>query len=559
MFGTIRKHQKWLWFVIIAVTIVSFVGYFNPANRGSSDRSSSNYDFGSIDGKPITREEYGQAETEVELHYFLQNRQWPERRSDFDLQTQSYFRIFILRKVKEYNIGADDESVARLAANILQSFSQGQTISLDMFVTNALARHATTDDFERFLRHDIAIQQLVSIVGLSGDLVTPQEAQSMYEHEFQQIAADAAFFSGSNYLAKIPTPSPQTVAQFYTNQMAAYRLPERVQVHYVPFSITNRLADAEKQMTNLSEEVDIRYRQLGTNYLRLAKTPDAAKQVIREKLIHQQALQSAYTEAQQFAAELFTIDPVQTENLMTLARTKGLAVKTTKPFDEINGPVETTGQTNYGQTAFNFAKAAFRLTPEEPFAVRPVIGDDDVYIIALDKKLPSEVPPLEEVRDRVADDYRYSEAVKLARQDGERFEQSVTNGVARGKSFDEICAEAKITPVRLPPFSLSTKDLPEVEQYVPFQQIQQVAFMTQPGKVSGFAPTADGGLIVHVQQRLPVDQSKMQQELPMFLNRLRQVRQQEAANLWINMEGSKALRNIPALQRKPETQNPDAG
>ena len=31
MFGTIRKHQQWLWIVIITLTILSFLIFFGPA------------------------------------------------------------------------------------------------------------------------------------------------------------------------------------------------------------------------------------------------------------------------------------------------------------------------------------------------------------------------------------------------------------------------------------------------------------------------------------------------------------------------------------------------
>src|SRR6185436_11262120 len=102
------------------------------------------------------------------------------------------------------------------------------------------------EDLERFIRHELALQQLISVAGLSGKLVTPQEAQSIYEREHQEVAAQAVFFSASNYLASVSAP-PEAVSQFYTNQMARYRLPDRVQVSYVKFGISNYLAEATKQ------------------------------------------------------------------------------------------------------------------------------------------------------------------------------------------------------------------------------------------------------------------------------------------------------------------------
>ena len=51
MFGTIRKHQNWLWIFIIAVTILSMIFWQSQGGSGNQ-RGAGN--FGSIDNKPIT-------------------------------------------------------------------------------------------------------------------------------------------------------------------------------------------------------------------------------------------------------------------------------------------------------------------------------------------------------------------------------------------------------------------------------------------------------------------------------------------------------------------------
>src|SRR6266446_4095535 len=55
MFGTIRRHQTWLWAVIITITIISFVIFFGPQSRfNSSGRETSVY-YGSINGQPVDK------------------------------------------------------------------------------------------------------------------------------------------------------------------------------------------------------------------------------------------------------------------------------------------------------------------------------------------------------------------------------------------------------------------------------------------------------------------------------------------------------------------------
>ena len=56
MIGTIRKHSGWLWAVIIAATIISFVFWgTNQSRMGSGGGSGGN--FGSVYGKKITSDE----------------------------------------------------------------------------------------------------------------------------------------------------------------------------------------------------------------------------------------------------------------------------------------------------------------------------------------------------------------------------------------------------------------------------------------------------------------------------------------------------------------------
>ena len=52
----------------------------------------------------------------------------------------------------------------------------------------------------------------------------------------------------------------------------------------------------------------------------------------------------------------------------------------------------------------DFATKAFARTPEDPFA-GPIVGLDAVYVVALNKKLPSEIPTLDQIRDQVVKDY----------------------------------------------------------------------------------------------------------------------------------------------------------
>ena len=557
MFGTIRKHQNWLWMIIITVIIISFVIFFSPYSRVDDGRRGGNY--GSVSGERISREEFANAQREVYLrHFFSSGGQWPDeeaRRSGFDPMRETYQWLFLVQKQRDMNIHISSEQVAQFAREMVRPLERRGITTPQQFIDQVIkSQGMSAADFERFVRHYLGIQELISTLGVSGKLVTPAEIESLFIRENQEILAEAVLFAASNYLSQV-TLSPELVGQFFSNQsqIARYRIPERVQVNYVKFDLTNFTAQAEAELakTNLTQIIEENYRRLGTNYFADAKTPEAAKAKIRSELIKGRALVFARRAAADFASPLFEMQPAKPEGLDTFAKEKGLKVLTSKPFDRNEGPSDL-------EVGPDFAKMAFSRTEEEPFSP-PVVGEDGVYVLATIKRFPSEIPSLDQVREKVTADYRYSQAMMLARQAGLSFQTQVTNALAQGKTFEQAAQDAKLKPITLPPFSLSTRSLGEVEEHININQLKDLVFSTAIGKTSNFRMTAEGGLLVFVKEKKPIDQNKMKSELPTFANYVRQSRQNEAFNDWFRHEAEKALRDTPAFQPQQPEVGPSTG
>jgi hypothetical protein len=141
MIGTIRKHSKWLWGIVITVVIITFV--FWGAQPGGNSGGRGEFDFGSIAGKPIKREAFADAYREVSLLYFFSAGDWPSesaKQMGFDVEREAYFRLLMLRKVEEAGIHVSDETVARVAGEFLRNFFRGQPVSMEIFEKNVLNR-----------------------------------------------------------------------------------------------------------------------------------------------------------------------------------------------------------------------------------------------------------------------------------------------------------------------------------------------------------------------------------------------------------------------------------
>jgi hypothetical protein len=552
MFGTIRRHQKWLWIAISTVTIVSFVAFFSPNQSQQSGWTSVNDTVGSINGRPVTRDQYFDAYRESQLRYLFSYGDWPgndsmSRQSGL-LERETRNRLFLIDKIEQLNIRVGESSIAQWIRD-LPAFRDREDQSFrrdayEQFVKSALPTHGLSQtDFERFVRHEVGIQHLVTLAGTAGKLVTPQEAERLLRREREEAEAAALFISSSNFLSQVVV-EPAAVATYYTNRQADYRIPERMQVSYVKFASSNHFAQAEQELarnTNLNQYVEAVFKERGTNSFKDAAgaplPPDAAKQKIREELRDSLALESARTNAVAFANALFEIGN-QTNALENLAAAKGFVSHVTEPFTQFQPPADL-------NVSPRFSQIAAKLTPEEPFAEEVIEGPDGIYIIALKQRIPSELPPLDAIRDRVAQDYLNNKALELAQEAGRKLHTAITNAIAQSKTFEAAAAENNASPILLAPFSRESTSLPGLPNTADSSRVVSTAFSLAPGQVSNWVPTRSGGFLVHLKEIVPPTPEKLQAELPEYLKELRQARQYEAFSDWFQKEMEAARITLP--------------
>jgi peptidyl-prolyl cis-trans isomerase D len=541
MIGSIRKHSKWLWIVIATLTIISFVVFMGsgPVNSGGGSASTG---YGSIYGEQVKAQDYARAQGVFFLYHWLRFNQWPDKAgmSREDMNRETYVRVLLMKKAAALGISVDEATVAKAATELLRSIGRnGQAVPMQEFVKQVLAPEGLSAlDLQNFLRDELVVQQLIQTLGVSGALVPPQEAGMLYDREYQEVSAQAVFFAASNYLASVAI-TPAAVGQFYTNNMAAYREPDRVSVNYVFCNVTNHLAQskADWEKTNFTEVVEAAFRQYGMEQFADAKTPEEAKARIRDLLIRDRALRDARQTANDFATELFNLAPVKPENLAALAKQKGLVVRTTAPFSAQYGPAEL-------NASGAFIRSAFQLNAEEPYA-GPVAAADGFYVIALEAQVPSAIPSLEQIRSRVVQDFQMQSAIIAAQRAGTNFYATLAAQMAAGKTFAQAAVAAGHAPVVLAPFSLSSQDIPEIGEHATIGQIKQAVFTTPVGRVSNFMPDNDGGFVVFVQELLPVDAVKKAASLPQFMAQVRRARQGEAFNQWLMGEANRELKDTP--------------
>jgi len=374
MTNTFRRHHKTIMWIIIVATIVTFVYYLTPmANRSGAGGGGSiaSTPVGSIDGEPVTPLQYEAALRVAKIAIRMREGHWPTpQETSQALPNVAFQQLYIEAKIKELNLDVPLETTALFTRRVF-GIPAGQVFPKDKFedfVKNTLneAGKVTEDDFYRWVRDQVGAELLIQLYGMNGDLITSKEAEFFFQREHLSMTVEMARFPLTNYTAQIAV-TPEEVGQFYTNQQANYRLPEREQVNYIPFYFTNYLDVADKMMagaSNLDAQIDDLYRSRDPSTYKdeagNTLTPEAAKAKIKlDYRLQYVAANAAHTNAMQLmqlffegrrknpldtnqpaATPAITNQSITKAELEKFAATNGVAVLTTPAFDAEHPPAE---------------------------------------------------------------------------------------------------------------------------------------------------------------------------------------------------------------------------
>ena len=124
MFGTIRKHQTWLWLLIIVAVSAGMLMLFTNTDVWGNRVVTAKGEFGSISGKPIDQTEFYEAYRETRLQEFMRSGKWPGNEENVSrmLERQAANRVYIIHKLREMNIVASDKAVGLMSQEHLHDY-----------------------------------------------------------------------------------------------------------------------------------------------------------------------------------------------------------------------------------------------------------------------------------------------------------------------------------------------------------------------------------------------------------------------------------------------------
>jgi hypothetical protein len=553
MIGTIRRHTKWLWAIIIGAMSFSLIYYFLPGQKMSfslfSSSASSGPNLGSVNGEPITSQQLESAEREALLAANLRTGTWLNDSEEHKKQIEHLAEQLLLIEslAKQYKVNPTTDAVARLAKQVL-GVRADQSVSADRIQdlqSRLRAGGLTLDDFDRFIRTQVSQEYLTSLFGLSGRLITAKEAEYFCRRENTPIGTEMVTFPSANYYGAT-APSEAELQDFFSKHQAEYRQPDRIQINYVVFNPSNYSAQADKALgTNIDDRADQIYHQQGADNFKdesgKVLSPEAGVVKIKTELRRIAGMQEAAKDAYAFLRELGQghddAHPYSVSDLFKVAKVRNLIVKTTDPFNEQDGSSELDLAPKYLHILFSLRES----DPDDAdhsllYVSSPLPGENAIYVAGLQKRIPSELRTLAQMHDEVVRDYREDKALTLARDAGGKFADAVQAGLIQGKSFAAVCEAQNLKPRTLPPFALTSTNAPTTMESTDFKRLQETAYALPDGEASRFIPSSDGGFVVFVKEHLPADEALIQQEVPLYLAKMRADRQMAAFQEWMGRQ-----------------------
>ena len=544
-FQKIRNKQKWLFGIIAIPVIIGFVIMFTPDATdtllGRNTRSQQ-ADFGELNGKPVTRDQWLTARQLSGMMYSRYGNEYMERKIVDTLVE--------MEMLDEYSINpttsdALDRLVEQIEMEALRSGVAGDQIRQ---VYQSMSKQ-DEGRMLRFHKHLIGTQQLRQLAGMVDGLVSNKEAEIQYREENEKYEAEALILSHTNYLTLVQMDD-NSLKAYYTNSLSKYRISESRQLSYVTFQPTNFLDQAEAKYLGLSDsdkrallvscwpsvagvtnQISATVSDLAkyivtvqTNEFEGMKIEDSTLQ-IRERLLTTPvglkaglAVVEAYSAGVDFQQSLQTTYAAKPalDTLEKVALLQNIEVKTTPPLRRDIPFVP--GLQNRVNPSDVFALSVTNALIVGASALSSAVNADPFFIASLKKVMPARDRSFAEAKSLVSEDYKKAESIKLLKQAGDKMQKSINDE----KSLADVAKENNLKLLNIGPFPASGGSIEGLDQPGLTEDVRSQVLGLEVGSTSELiASSTDNDVtddevvfIVKLNEKLPVSKETYEKDFP---------------------------------------------
>lgn len=510
-------QSKVVWTAFAILISVAFVTVYTGSKTSASKQRSENEQqiAGRLFGEDVSRQEYGQAYRSVYVMYTMM----AGRMINIDenvhpiLSEAAWQRLATLKKARQMGLTVSKEQVV---SNIQQQplFQNQQTggfdrTIFDSFMTAVLPRmQMTTAGFENLMMENVLIEKAASMA-TQGALVTDAEVRKTFHLVSDKLTVQYASIPRS--LAPAPQVTEDEAKAYFEDYKGRFMMPEKISVRYVQFPVSDYTAGVlvtddmvaayyeNNKQRYLKPDAEDAPEGAAPEYQPLEEVKDSITEMMRNGLAQREAINAADGLVAQLADDSMTFDKAAEQTGLTI-------IENTPPFaltDTVRG-IDPTAP---------FARAAFTLEDDPShYYSDPVRGMEFVYVIALDKRLPSFLPGYDVVKDDVLEAAKTAAAEKAYVEMAEIIHSEIESALKAGTSFADAASGQKLNIETTEPFSAATP--PDVELG---RALVQSTVMFDAGTLVDLIPSTEEFVIAYVAEKQVADEAT---ELPMMRTQL---------------------------------------
>ncbi len=536
----LQKYGPWILGGVLLLLVPSFVVMFSPSAALKQKQS----ELPTIGGKPVNMADFETAKSAVTTEVVFNSGRQPPKSLEFEdqLNIEAVQRLILLRKAKEFGISATDEEVIQQLRAMPVFLNEQKQFDPDRYqrYVNFLNNLGISETLlAETIREQIVLARLRELVATAAK-VTPAELKLAYAPLHEETTIDYVELSAADHKENFEIKDDEARA-FYDANKEKFRKPAQVKVREVYFTIS----DARKSIKLGEDEIGEYYELNKNKYLDDQKKPRPladVKDEVKNDLLDLRAERLAGDRATGFSVKLVHEPGTTRPDFVKIAADFGLTPHETDFF----GLRDAVGGINAGP---QFNQAAFSLSPEVPFS-DPVRGEDGYYVLEYLASQPSEVPPFDQVKEKVVGLLKQQRAMDATVKQGRELAAKVKEAVAAGKDFNAACASIGLKPKTLEPFSIAQETT-----NIPFaSRVKDMALGMPTNSVSDFILTKDGGLFFHLKHRTPPSPEAFEKDKAQMAMQLLDRNRQALFDDWANsiLRDSQIHYNRKAHPKQPE-------
>ena len=481
--------------IVTFIVIICFAWFYNTSStrgdRGDADIA------GKVYGHMVTGAEFKRVARKFEIAASLGLESYLKtlathgdpnpyammQKSRSELEENFIWNSFVLRhEAESLGIQPADAEIIEAIQKVPLFLTRGvyDSTKYAQFLQMALApRGFTPDLLEELVGDSLRLEKIKELLGAT-DKAAMSEIRSLYERRNQKTDLSVVRLKLDDFKKDVKV-SDEDVQKRFEEKKATLQHPEKRKVKVVAFTLPQ------------------------------ATPPLAGK----DRVVAMQKLADT-------ASELSVAMTQKDAKLEEAAAKAGGTVVETAEF-EASAPPKEIGASSVA------AEAAFKLTDADPNS-DPVTTEGGYYVLQLAGITPAKPMTLEEAKAQLTEEIIIERANEALSLKGADLRKKISEAITAGKSFADAAKEAGVTVEPFPTFS--PVERPKEEQPDAPTIMGRSSEMTE-GELSEFTPTQTGGLLIHLDKRLPVDESGFEKEKAMIVTNLEGMKKEAAFQQWL--------------------------